>query len=77
MDRYIAEYHTPGNSLTGIVIAGDISALINKLAERGYIFTLGERERLEIWGRSTAYRYYGRSLTVTRGPEKMTEYTSL
>ncbi len=74
---YTAEYHTPGNSLAGIAIADDARTLINKLAECGYIFTLADLERLEMWARSTAYRYCGRGLTVTRGPAQMTEYTSL
>ena len=74
--EYTAEYSKRGQCGTGICVADTVEELMGILVDRGYVFSLGEKERLLNWSRTGKKKYYGTRLIVRRGELEMTEYTA-
>ena len=76
MKLFTAEYSKRGQYGTGICTADTIIDLMEILFDRGYNFSIGEREEVLDWSKTDKKKYYGVGLTIRRGELEMTEYTS-
>ena len=76
MKQFTAEYHISGQYGTGICAADTLDELIDILSDRGYDFRIGEKGNILNWGSTGKKKYYGTRLTIRRGEDEMTEYTS-
>ena len=75
--KYTAEFTPYGESGTRILVASDIHELISNLIEGGYKFNPVSKKELFDWETSNKKKFYARNLTVRRGEDEMTDYTSL
>jgi hypothetical protein len=74
--KYTAEYGKRNQYGTGICTADTIGELMETLLDRGYEFTIGEKEKILDWSKTDKKKYYGTRLTIRYGELEMTEYTS-
>lgn len=76
MAQFTAEYQKISSHGTGVCAADSIENLFATLSQRGYVFRVGEQERITEWGKGEQKKYYGIRLTIRRGELEMTDYTS-
>lgn len=77
MDNFKAEYMRKNENYGySICMADTITDLIKKLEQNEYMFQVGQKENIIKWSQSDQKKYYGRMITIYRGDQQMTEYTS-
>lgn len=79
--RYTAEYRRSGQTGTGIAIAQSLDELFDTLSKRGWQQNNRDLVRAHLWDidATDGQKYHGlfNDLTIVKGEEQMTEYTSL